>query len=246
MRGRAGKSRRNIRHTIMDNAIFGEYRLFVRSDLRGLETASPVDTNVNNYTPRPHITDHLISDDDGRPAALRRKRADSYLAGLDLLGQNARLDHRGPHPLADIVLQSLQTVNTVVEDLDGSTQRQRRTGGELADDARTQYDDFGRRDAGDTTQQDTLPMVGRAQVLTRDQHHGTAGYLAHAAHNRVSAAVILEVFKRDTRYPFVHHLLQQFGLHGGKVDGGNDDLVEMQQRQVLLDDGSALHQNGRL
>ena len=62
-------------------------------------------------------------------------------------------------------------------------QRQGRTGCELSHDTRSQDNDLGRRDTGYTTQQHTLTVVGRAEVLGGDQHYGTTRNLTHAAHN---------------------------------------------------------------
>src|SRR5579872_3991034 len=55
MRSRTGKTRGDIRNTIMDHPVFHEDGMLMGGDLAGLKTAAPVDANVDDHTPRPHI-----------------------------------------------------------------------------------------------------------------------------------------------------------------------------------------------
>ena len=143
-------------------------------------------------------------------------------------------------------LEPFEAVYAIVEDFYGGSERKGCPGGKLADDAGAEDNDLCRRNTRNATQQYSFSMIGRAEILSCDKHYGAAGDLAHAPDDRVGAAVILQVLKGNTCDPFVHHLLQQVGLHSGKMNRGDDDLVELQQWQVLLDDRSAFHQYRRL
>src|SRR6185437_1040573 len=152
MRGRTGKPGRDIWNTIVDYAIFIKNRLLMGRDTAGLETPAAVDTYVYDHAPGSHIADHLVADYHRGTPALRRQRSYGYLTGLDLFGQDTRLDHRGPHPLPDIVLETFQTVYAVIENLYRRPQCKRGPRRKLPDDTRPQYDHFGRRNTGDTPQ----------------------------------------------------------------------------------------------
>src|SRR5687767_7197442 len=100
----ARKTRRNVRHTVMDYAILHEDRLLMAGDFRSLETPTAVDAHIDDHAAGPHIAHHFLRYHNRRAAGRRAEGADSYFAGFELFGQNAWFDDRGPHTLADIVL----------------------------------------------------------------------------------------------------------------------------------------------
>src|SRR5450631_1100745 len=128
----------------MDHPIFHKDRVLMRGDLRSLETAAPVDADIYDHTPGPHIAYHLVGYHYRRTSGLRGKCAYGDLTGLELFGKNTGLHHGGPHALPDIDLQSLQPVDTVVEYFDGGAQSQGRSCGKLAHDAGPQDNYLGR------------------------------------------------------------------------------------------------------
>src|SRR5688500_6414661 len=101
----------------MDHTIFHKDRLLMRSNLGCIKTATAVDTNVNDYTAGAHVADHFITYYYRGSSTLGSKCADCHLTCFKLLGQNAWFYDRCPHPLPDIILQTFQSVNAVVKNL---------------------------------------------------------------------------------------------------------------------------------
>src|SRR5690606_11043164 len=129
--------------------------------------------------------DHFFGHHHWSPARLRCKGADGKLASLKLFREHAGLEHRSPQSLADVILQSLKTLNAVVENLHRGAETQARAAGVFAYNASTDDDNFCCGDAGAASEQHALAVVGRAEVLRGDQHHCASRDLAHAAHDGI-------------------------------------------------------------
>ncbi len=71
----------------------------------------------------------------------------------------------------------------VVENLDVSPDAHCGAGGVLGHRSRPQNHYFGRRDTRNAAQDDSLTMIGIAEVLGGDEQHGAARNLAHGPYD---------------------------------------------------------------
>ncbi len=107
------------------------------------------------------------------------------------------------------------------------------TSGEFCNGSGTDDNDLGRRNAGDTAQDNTLSVIGCTQVFRSYQQYRTTRNFAHSPDNGHSPYLVLNILVRQRNNLLLQHCLQYLDFQLAHLHGRYQRLAWMNHLNLL-------------
>ena len=187
VRARVGHGAGHVADGVVDDAVQLVHRIVVRRLVDRLDAAALVDGDVDDHGVRLHPLDHLLADDDRRPAAGDEHGADDEVGVGHAALDGAPVGRQRHDPPAVDLVDPAQPVEVLVDQHDLGLH----AGGDPRrvppDVAGAEHDDLGRPHAGRAAHQHAAPAVVALEEVGALLRRQPAGDLAHRRQQRQRA-----------------------------------------------------------
>jgi hypothetical protein len=218
----------------VDDPVHLEDRVVVRRRVRGLEAASLVDRDVDEYRSGAHEAEHLARHELRRDGARDEDGPDHHVGVGEGLLDLEPVRHRERHPSVERDLELAHSVDRLVEHPDVRLHAERDDRGVEADDAASEHHDLGRRHARDTAEKDAAAAVSLLERPGAHLRREPARDLAHRREEREPPVGGLDRLVRDAGHAGVEQRPRE-RLVGGDVEVGEEGQPLAKPRILRLD-----------